>query len=123
MSALGTINCHFREGSKDRFDFLMRQISAELPALLATLPRAPTYQGREGEVTTIQNIMECWEQFADIDWLAHTILDFQEVRRPCWVPGYCAAEELRFVSSVRWLLGEAEPALCGLVSSSRYCCI
>ena len=72
MSALGTINCHFREGSKDRFDFLMRQISAELPALLATLPRAPTYQGREGEVTTIQNIMECWEKFADIDWLAHT---------------------------------------------------
>ena len=41
------------------------------------------------------------------------ILDFQELRRPCWVPGYCAAEELRFVSSVRWLLGEAEPALCG----------
>ena len=111
MSALGTINCHFREGSKDRFDFLMRQISAELPALLATLPRAPTYQGREGEVTTIQNIMEYLEQFADIDWLART--GFSGTSPPVWVPGYCAVEELRFVSSVRWLLGEAEPALCG----------
>ena len=70
-----------------------------------------------------------WSIGNKVQILAGLHTGFSGASSPVLVPGYCAgagswtAEELRFVSSVRWLLGEAEQALCGLVSSSRYCCI